>query len=125
MFSHWKVVNLDFDARIPIPFSIFPSSYKSDVAAQPIHITETHVEGEITLPHHHERVGREGQEEDAQSSHPLQHQHQHHLPPPPQRQEFIEEEVHITREEDRRSEFRPSRKVVEEEEEVYIREERR
>ncbi|KAI9641805.1 hypothetical protein NHQ30_009665 [Ciborinia camelliae] len=101
---------------------IFPSSYRSDVAAQPIHTTETHVEGEITLQHHHERVGREGQEEDAQPSYPPQH----NLPPPPQRQEYLEEEVRITREEDRRSEFRPSRKVVEEEEEeVYIREERR
>lgn len=26
-------VNLDFDARVPIPFSIFPSSYKSDEAS--------------------------------------------------------------------------------------------
>jgi hypothetical protein len=139
VFSHWKVVNLDFDARVPIPFSIFPSSYRSDAAAQPIHITETHVEGEITLPHHHERVGREGQEEDAQSTH-SQHQHhqlqqqqeqqqqqQHALPhpPPPQPpQEYLveEEEVRIIREEDRRSEYRPSRQ---EEEEVYIREERR
>ncbi|RAL64932.1 hypothetical protein DID88_001524 [Monilinia fructigena] len=51
--------------------------------------------------------------------------HYHHkknLPPPPQRQEYLEEEIHITREEDRRSEYRPSRQ---EEEEVYIREERR
>ncbi|KAF7899528.1 hypothetical protein EAF00_003864 [Botryotinia globosa] len=129
------VVNLDFDARIPIPFSIFPSSYRSDVAAQPIQTTETHVEGEITLHHHHERVGREGREEDAQSlysqhQHQLQHNHQHehepeqqhHLPPPPQRQEFVEEEVRITREEDRRSEYRPSSRR---EEEVYIREEGR
>lgn len=151
MFSHWKVVNLDFDARIPIPFSIFPSSYRSDAAAaQPIHITETHVEGEITLPHHHERVGREGQEEDAQSVYSQQH-HQHHQleqqhtlphPPPPehhhhhhhqhehqhQQEEYVEEEVHIIREEDRRSEYRPSRHEREqelvEEEEVYIREER-
>lgn len=119
VFSHWKVVNLDFDARVPIPFSIFPSSYRSDVAAKPSQLTQTHVEGEISLPHRQERVGREGLEEDVQSSYSQTLQ----LPPPPQRQErYLEEEVRIHREEedDRRSQFRPSRK-----EEVYIREERR
>lgn len=48
-------VNLDFDARVPVPFSLFPSSYRNDVAEE---ITRTRVEGEVTT----ERVGREGQE---------------------------------------------------------------
>ncbi|KAI5289240.1 hypothetical protein KEM54_004184 [Ascosphaera aggregata] len=34
--------NLDFDARVPIPFSVFPSSYRSDAAseAKPHHVEE-------------------------------------------------------------------------------------
>ena len=50
--------NLDFDARVPIPFSVFPSSYRSDAVT-----TETDqvkVEGEVNLPS--SRVGREGHE---------------------------------------------------------------
>ncbi|MCJ1405045.1 hypothetical protein MMC11_008271 [Xylographa trunciseda] len=48
-------VNLDFDARVPVPFSIFPSSYRSDVVDE---TTRTRVEGEVNT----ERVGREGHE---------------------------------------------------------------
>ncbi|MCJ1409916.1 hypothetical protein MMC19_004000 [Ptychographa xylographoides] len=50
-------INLDFDARVPVPFSIFPSSYRSDVAEETT-ATRTRVEGEVNT----ERVGREGHE---------------------------------------------------------------
>ncbi|KAF3395968.1 Woronin body major protein [Penicillium rolfsii] len=39
-------VNLDFDARVPIPFSVFPSSYRSDAVSE---TTQTRVEGEVQL----------------------------------------------------------------------------
>ncbi|RYP62743.1 hypothetical protein DL771_009588 [Monosporascus sp. 5C6A] len=51
--SKLQVANLDFDARVPVPFSVFPSSYKEkthEVAEQ------THEELEIRLP---EKAGRE------------------------------------------------------------------
>ncbi|CAL5872106.1 uncharacterized protein PFLUO_LOCUS6363 [Penicillium psychrofluorescens] len=41
-----KSVNLDFDARVPIPFSVFPSSYRSDAVSE---TTQTRVEGEVNL----------------------------------------------------------------------------
>ncbi|KAF2085358.1 hypothetical protein K490DRAFT_46843, partial [Saccharata proteae CBS 121410] len=50
--------NLDFDARVPIPFSVFPSSYRSDAATT--ETTQVKVEGEVSLPEQTERVGREG-----------------------------------------------------------------
>ncbi|KAI5292813.1 copper-binding transcription factor [Ascosphaera acerosa] len=34
--------NLDFDARVPIPFSVFPSSYKSDASAGASHQATPH-----------------------------------------------------------------------------------
>lgn len=53
-------VNLDFDARVPIPFSVFPSSYRSDAATE---TTRVRVEGEATLPAGGaSRVGREDHE---------------------------------------------------------------
>ncbi|SLM34909.1 woronin body major protein [Lasallia pustulata] len=55
----FKVVNLDFDGKVPIPFSVFPSSYRSDAA---IETTRTRVEGEVNLPPGASRVGREGHE---------------------------------------------------------------
>ncbi|KAI9812324.1 MAG: hypothetical protein M1827_004773 [Pycnora praestabilis] len=54
-----KPVNLDFDARVPIPFSVFPSSYRSDAEQS---TTQTRVEGEVNLPSRNSRVGREGHE---------------------------------------------------------------
>ncbi|KAJ5647443.1 hypothetical protein N7490_003815, partial [Penicillium lividum] len=42
----FKSVNLDFDARVPIPFSVFPSSYRSDAVSE---TTQTRVEGEVQL----------------------------------------------------------------------------
>ncbi|KAL2074095.1 hypothetical protein VTL71DRAFT_7873 [Oculimacula yallundae] len=85
-------------SRIPIPFSIFPSSYRSDDV---VTTTQTHVEGEFNLPQE-QRVGREGQSS-----------FQANLPP---RNEQFQEEVHITREEEHQ--HRPSRR-----EDIYIREE--
>ncbi|EER41322.1 woronin body major protein [Histoplasma capsulatum H143] len=41
-----RTVNLDFDARVPIPFSVFPSSYRSDAVSETTH---TRVEGEVNL----------------------------------------------------------------------------
>ena len=51
--------NLDFDARVPIPFSVFPSSYRSDAATE---TTRVRVEGEANLPSGASRVGREDTE---------------------------------------------------------------
>ncbi|KAL9086272.1 MAG: hypothetical protein Q9165_007187 [Trypethelium subeluteriae] len=50
-------VNLDFDARVPIPFSVFPSSYRSDAVTE-----TTKEEAEVRLPSQTSRVGREGHE---------------------------------------------------------------
>ncbi|KAJ9310165.1 hypothetical protein DTO217A2_451 [Paecilomyces variotii] len=50
-----RTVNLDFDARVPIPFSVFPSSYRSDAVSEATH---TRVEGEVNLDRT-SRVGRE------------------------------------------------------------------
>ncbi|TVY16353.1 Woronin body major protein [Lachnellula arida] len=102
------VGTLDFDARVPIPFSVFPSSYRNGAVEQQT-VEETHVEAEINLPHgHQERVGREGAHSSASAN----------LPPHSHTSEFRQEEVHITREEDRQ--HRPSRR-----EDIYVREERR
>jgi hypothetical protein len=51
-----KTGNLDFDARVPIPPSVFPSTYRSDAPTQDT--TVTRVEGEVQLPPN-SRVGRE------------------------------------------------------------------
>ncbi|KAK2756576.1 hypothetical protein FQN54_005469 [Arachnomyces sp. PD_36] len=48
-------VNLDFDARIPIPFSVFPSSYRSNTVSE---TTQTVVEGEVK-----EATSRAGRED--------------------------------------------------------------
>ncbi|PGH31746.1 woronin body major protein [[Emmonsia] crescens] len=44
--GHLRTVNLDFDARVPIPFSVFPSSYRSDAVSETTH---TRVEEEVNL----------------------------------------------------------------------------
>ncbi|KGO68950.1 Nucleic acid-binding, OB-fold [Penicillium italicum] len=58
-----KSVNLDFDARVPIPFSVFPSSYRSDAVSE---TTQTRVEGEVNF----ERTSRV-EREDTRGSAPL------------------------------------------------------
>ncbi|KAI1943564.1 hypothetical protein LOZ66_000147 [Ophidiomyces ophidiicola] len=52
-----RSANLDFDARVPIPFSVFPSSYRSDAVSETTH---SRVEGEVKLTGAAaSRVGRE------------------------------------------------------------------
>ncbi|KAF7592622.1 hypothetical protein BBP40_012644 [Aspergillus hancockii] len=60
-----RTANLDFDARVPIPFSVFPSSYRSDAVPETTLAAER-VEGEVNLdrPSHVER-------EDTRTSAPL------------------------------------------------------
>ncbi|KAL2180976.1 uncharacterized protein P884DRAFT_274825 [Thermothelomyces heterothallicus CBS 202.75] len=80
-----QVANLDFEARVPVPFSVFPSSYReSETATQ----THSHEEVEIKLP---QLAGREGQHSSFQA--------QAHLPPSGEGR-FREEEVRITRQEE-------------------------
>lgn len=56
--------NLDFEARVPVPFSLFPSTYRES-EAQAADSTKTtttsHEEVDIKLPHRHHSAGREGQ----------------------------------------------------------------
>ncbi|KAI1363354.1 hypothetical protein F5Y08DRAFT_354403 [Xylaria arbuscula] len=87
------VVNLDFEARVPVPFSIFPRTYKEAAeASAETKTTEVHEELEIKLPAKPEKAGREGQYSSTSASAQL----------PPRRQErYSEEEVRITREEER------------------------
>ncbi|KAJ5794940.1 Nucleic acid-binding OB-fold [Penicillium paradoxum] len=58
-----KSVNLDFDARVPIPFSVFPSSYRSDAVSE---TTQTRVEEEVNF----DRTSRV-EREDTRGSAPL------------------------------------------------------
>ncbi|KAI0467385.1 hypothetical protein F4859DRAFT_506762 [Xylaria cf. heliscus] len=92
-WSSWKrVANLDFEARVPVPFSIFPRTYKEAAAEAETKVTKTHEELEIKLPAKPEKAGREGQYSSISASAQL----------PPRRQErYSEEEVRITREEER------------------------
>ncbi|KAK5077307.1 hypothetical protein LTR64_005210 [Lithohypha guttulata] len=53
-----SVGNLDFDARVPIPISVFPSTYRSDATSVET-TTETRVEGEVNQGANTQRVGRE------------------------------------------------------------------
>ncbi|KAK2075281.1 hypothetical protein P8C59_009420 [Phyllachora maydis] len=79
--------NLDFEARVPVPFSIFPSSYRE---SGPVSTTQkTHEELEITLPH---KAGRAG---------PYSSVHaEAEITRPGRGERFSEEEVRITREEE-------------------------
>ncbi|KAJ9155621.1 Woronin body major protein [Pleurostoma richardsiae] len=90
--SQWEagtiVVTLDFEARVPVPFSIFPSSYREADSATTT-TTQTHEEVEFNLPPK-QAAGREGQ----YSSYAAQA----NLPPRGDR--YSEEEVRITREEE-------------------------
>lgn len=80
-----KVVNLDFEARVPVPFSIFPSTYKDSEAQTTV---ETHQELDIKLPS--QQAGREGQYSSISATAEF-----------PQRPERYDEEVRYTREEQR------------------------
>ncbi|KAK0655858.1 hypothetical protein B0T16DRAFT_451486 [Cercophora newfieldiana] len=87
MYAPVAVANLDFEARVPVPFSIFPSSYRETETATTQ--THTHEELKIQVPQH---AGREGQHSSFQAQVEL---------PPRGEHRFSEEEVHITREEER------------------------
>ncbi|TFB00671.1 hypothetical protein CCMA1212_007119 [Trichoderma ghanense] len=105
--SRAQAVNLDFEARVPVPFSIFPSTYKDNEAARPQTQISVHEEVQLTLPQH-KPAGREGQH----SSFP-----QHADSAPPRGEHRFEEEVRITREEERhrRPGSRQSERFVKEE----------
>jgi len=53
-----RVANLDFDARVPIPFSVFPSSYRSDAANHhqpaPVPVSEPEPVAYPVEHHHHD-----------------------------------------------------------------------
>nr|XP_001391540.2 hypothetical protein ANI_1_1734064 [Aspergillus niger CBS 513.88] len=44
-----RTANLDFDARVPIPFSVFPSSYRSDAVPEATLAAPARVEEEVNL----------------------------------------------------------------------------
>ncbi|EOD49418.1 Woronin body major protein [Neofusicoccum parvum] len=101
----------DLGSRVPIPFSVFPSSYRSDaVSAEE---SQVKVEGEVNLSEKTSRVGREGHEarysaSEATSAAPSRKEHR------------FEEEVRVY-EKDR---HRPAGRR-EEEVHIYERDERR
>ncbi|KAL1907493.1 hypothetical protein Sste5344_006684 [Sporothrix stenoceras] len=78
--------------KIPVPFSIFPSSYKEDNKPAEATTTQTHEEFSVQLPQHHERPGREGQY--SSSSYVVNESANNNYP-------YREEEVRVTREEER------------------------
>lgn len=93
--GHRKVARLDFDARVPVPFSVFPSAYKNTEKTEEVK-TEEH----ITV----QGAGREGQQPPPQQpSGPSRHE------------ERFREDIRIT-EDDRR---RPARVSREEDIRVY------
>ncbi|KAF5594859.1 woronin body major precursor [Fusarium pseudoanthophilum] len=109
------VANLDFEARVPVPFSIFPSTYReSESHTQTVTETKTHEEVEIKPQQ--PQAGREGQYSSVSVT--------AEQVPPRGEQRFSEEEVRITREEERYR--RPGVQKFEHEEEHFtIREDSR
>lgn len=92
----YKAVNLDFEARVPVPFSIFPSSYRNDdkkESGKTSTSTTTHEELNLHLPHH--KPGREGSQVSSSYSATAAD-----LPPRREQHRYSEEEVFVTREED-------------------------
>jgi len=86
-----KVANLDFEARVPVPFSIFPSTYRDSEAQTTQTTTQTHEEVDIKLPNK-QPAGREGQYSSYTANVDLPTRGEHR---------FSEEEVRFTREEER------------------------
>ncbi|TDZ15522.1 Woronin body major protein [Colletotrichum orbiculare MAFF 240422] len=122
-----KAANLDFEARVPVPFSVFPSTYKESEAqtqtqTQTQTVTETHEEIKIELPQKPQKPGRPGDhsafttiaeatlpprkeqrfsEEEVRIE---EHHHHHHRPGPPPTQyqppaPAVHHESHTYREE--------------------------
>ncbi|TLD22267.1 hypothetical protein PspLS_07806 [Pyricularia sp. CBS 133598] len=92
-----EVVTLDFEARVPVPFSIFPSSYREADQDKPAAATtttqHTHEEVEIKIP---QKPGREGHYSSSNftvnaADRPVRHEEHRH-----------EEQIRISREEDYR-----------------------
>ncbi|KAG5783097.1 hypothetical protein H9Q73_003227 [Fusarium xylarioides] len=114
-FRSASFANLDFEARVPVPFSIFPSTYReSESHTQTVTETKTHEEVEIKPQQ--AQAGREGQYSSVSVT--------AEQVPPRGEQRFSEEEVRITREEERYR--RPGVQKFEHEEEHFtIREDSR
>ncbi|KAI6325126.1 hypothetical protein MCOR29_002421 [Pyricularia oryzae] len=94
--NNW-LVTLDFEARVPVPFSIFPSSYREADQDKPAAATtttqHTHEEVEIKIP---QKPGREGHYSSSNitvnaADRPVRHEEHRH-----------EEQIRISREEDYR-----------------------
>ncbi|KAF4966631.1 hypothetical protein FSARC_5716 [Fusarium sarcochroum] len=83
------LANLDFEARVPVPFSIFPSTYR-EAESHTQTVTETHEEVEIKPQQ--PQAGREGQYSSVSVT--------AEQAPPRDEKRYSEEEVHITREEE-------------------------
>ncbi|SPJ84314.1 probable woronin body major protein precursor [Fusarium torulosum] len=88
--SHAKVANLDFEARVPVPFSIFPSTYR-EAESHTQTVTETKIHEEVEIKPQPE-AGREGQYSSVSVT--------AEQVPPRGEQRLSEEEVRITREEE-------------------------
>ncbi|KAI5464560.1 hypothetical protein BGZ63DRAFT_451753 [Mariannaea sp. PMI_226] len=92
----FQVVNLDFEARVPVPFSIFPSTYRDQQSQTQTTTTTTQVQEEVEIKPPKPQAGREGQYSSFSATTEV-------VSPQPQREEqrYSEEEVRITREEER------------------------
>ncbi|QPG96172.1 hypothetical protein C2857_003424 [Epichloe festucae Fl1] len=82
--------NLDFEARVPVPFSIFPSTYRDSEAQT---ATQTHQEVDLKLPNEQEPAGRQEQHSSYTAHVDL---------PPREEKRYSQEEVRITEEHHRR-----------------------
>ncbi|EFY85599.1 woronin body major protein [Metarhizium acridum CQMa 102] len=105
--SHAKVANLDFEARVPVPFSIFPSTYRDSESQTAV---QTHEEVDIKLHQKQEPAGRQDQYS-SYSAHvdiPPRGEHREH-----REHRFSEEEVRFSEERHRRSGFQQEQFVKE------------
>ncbi|KAF9869509.1 woronin body major protein [Colletotrichum karsti] len=110
---------MDFEARIPVPFSVFPSTYKESEAqtqtqTQTQTVTQTHEELEIKLPQKPQKPGREGEHSSSSSSFSaiseqlpprkdtriteeevrIEEHYHHHRPGPPKPRPHVHHESH-------------------------------
>ncbi|KAH9869527.1 hypothetical protein IAQ61_006734 [Plenodomus lingam] len=107
---------LDFEARVPIPFSVFPSAYRN---AENKLSTSVKVESEVKVEEQ-ASYGREGHEE----THEAFSASLHPPPPPHSHDTHVKEEVRIFEEEHRRHP-QPPQQPPQHREEVHIHEETR
>ncbi|KAK3355168.1 hypothetical protein B0H65DRAFT_416622, partial [Neurospora tetraspora] len=91
-----KTAKLDFEARVPVPFSIFPATYREPEKGVQTH-THVHekVEVKVTKPAH--AAAHHGHEDHHHAPVPPA---VHELQPPRVEHRIVEEEVHITVEEE-------------------------